>query len=118
MALSDAITAHILGSISGNRDRQASCSLDRLTDRQIEVFELIGRGESHLDIATKLRISPRTVDAHCAQIREKLALPDTPSLLRFAVRWVETRSTDLPPESSLGSQSIPSEAASTVPRSG
>jgi len=88
--LSDQATAHILGALSGKRDTKPRSRLERLTDREFEVFELVGQGKSAHEIADQLHISPRTVDAHRAHIREKLGLPDSPALMRYAVRWVES----------------------------
>ena len=64
--------------------------MKKLTDREFEVFQLIGQGKSTNDIALQLHLSPKTVDVHRAHIREKLELTDTLSLVRHAVRWVET----------------------------
>jgi DNA-binding CsgD family transcriptional regulator len=61
-----------------------------LTDREFEVFELIGRGGDAHEIGDKLGISSRTVDAHRTHIREKLGLADSAELMRYAVRWMET----------------------------
>ncbi len=88
--LSDQASAHILGALSRSRDSKPRSRLERLTDREFEVFELVGHGKSAHEIAEQLHISPRTVDAHRAHIREKLGLPDSPALMRYAVRWVES----------------------------
>lgn len=66
-----------------------SFPLARLSDRELEVFELIGRGKATGQIASQLHISERTVDAHRTHIRTKLSLSDSNALLRYAVRWVE-----------------------------
>ncbi|MCB1231199.1 MAG: response regulator transcription factor [Verrucomicrobiae bacterium] len=63
--------------------------LRELTDRELQVFELVGRALSNQAIAEKLNISARTVDAHKTRIKEKLALPDNNAMLRFAVKWLE-----------------------------
>jgi DNA-binding CsgD family transcriptional regulator len=55
----------------------------------MEVFELIGSAKGNHDIACRLGISPRTLDAHRAHIREKLGLGDGNELTRYAIRWVE-----------------------------
>jgi len=62
----------------------------RLTDRELEVFRLIGQGFSSREIAGKLNISVRTVDAHRAHIKEKLGLRDATELMHRAVNWVAT----------------------------
>lgn len=60
-----------------------------LSDRQLEVFELVGRGLSSHQIAERLALSTKTVDAHKANIRQKLGLGSARELLMEAVRWVE-----------------------------
>lgn len=90
--LSPKVSAHILQGLSGPRKRDQRSRLERLSDRELEVFGLIGRGKSTSQIAEQLHISPRTVDAHRCHIRAKLGLPDSPSLVREAVLWVELSS--------------------------
>ena len=65
--------------------------IHRLTDREFEVFNLIGEGRSNTEIADSLHISPKTVDVHKAHIREKLELRDSAAVLRYAMRWAEAR---------------------------
>jgi len=60
-----------------------------LSDRQLEVFEMVGRGFDSHEIAEKLALSSKTVDAHKANIRQKLGLASARELLMEAVRWVE-----------------------------
>lgn len=71
-----------------------SFPLARLSDRELEVFELIGLGKATGQIASQLHISERTVDAHRTHIRTKLSLSDSNALLRYAVRWVEAGKLD------------------------
>ena len=89
--LSNQVSNHILNSLSGNRfDGQVGqVGIERLSDRELEIFELIGRGRSNAQIAGQLHISPRTVDAHRCNIKTKLSLSDAPSLMREAVLWIE-----------------------------
>jgi DNA-binding CsgD family transcriptional regulator len=63
--------------------------LDRLSDREFEIFRLLGEGQSTRTIAERLRLSPKTVDAHRANIKSKLNLKDGAALVRQAVRWNE-----------------------------
>ena len=60
-----------------------------LSDRQLEIFEMVGRGFDSHSIAEKLGLSAKTVDAHKANIRQKLGLASARELLMEAVRWVE-----------------------------
>jgi DNA-binding NarL/FixJ family response regulator len=87
--VSEAMSSRLLKILSGQRDGGPKSPLERLTDREIEVFELIGNGKGSRDIAGQLSISIRTVDSHRANIREKLGLADGAELVRHAVRWVE-----------------------------
>lgn len=84
------VTDHLLHSLSATKAQgKPSFPLERLTDREMEVFEWIGRAKSNHEIAAQLGISPRTLDAHRAHIREKLGLADGGELTRHAIRWVE-----------------------------
>ena len=88
--LSPRMSARILENLSGRRPRGSSSPIEKLTDREFEVFQLIGHGKSTGDIATQLHLSSKTVDVHRGHIKEKLELTDTTALVRHAVRWVET----------------------------
>ena len=88
--VSETVTNHFLEGMSTGTGKKASFPLQRLTDRELEVFELIGRGKGNHEIGNQLSISARTVDAHRAHIREKLGLADGTELTRYAVRWVES----------------------------
>ena len=85
-------SANLLGSIvSGGGPRSGSRGEPgrMLSDRQLEVFEMVGRGFDSHEIAEKLQLSAKTVDAHKANIRQKLGLSSARELLMEAVRWVE-----------------------------
>ena len=85
-------SANLLGSIvAGGGPRTGSRGEPgrMLSDRQLEVFEMVGRGFDSHEIGTKLALSPKTVDAHKANIRQKLGLASARELLMEAVRWVE-----------------------------
>jgi DNA-binding NarL/FixJ family response regulator len=62
-----------------------------LTDRELEVFRLIGEGISTREISQRLDLSMKTVDAHRRHMREKLNLRSTSELIRYATRWVADR---------------------------
>ena len=89
--VSPRMSARILEGLSGSRPRGSSSPIEKLTDREFEVFQLIGQGKSTRDIAEQLHLSQKTVDVHRANIREKLELTDVTALIRHAVRWVETQ---------------------------
>jgi DNA-binding NarL/FixJ family response regulator len=64
--------------------------LDALSDTQLEVLEMVGRGKSPREIGRELHLKIPEVVAQCGQIRKKLRLKSTTELLRYAVCWVET----------------------------
>ena len=72
--------------------RAKATGMDSLTDRELEILTLVGKGVATKNIATQLSISARTVEAHRAHIKEKLGITDGAALVRYAVQWVETRS--------------------------
>jgi DNA-binding NarL/FixJ family response regulator len=75
---------------SGARAPIAS-EVERLSDRELEVFELIGRGRGTRQIARQLRLSPSTVDTHRAHLKEKLQAESGLDLVRRAVEWVNNQ---------------------------
>ena len=60
-----------------------------LSDRELEIFELLGNGKSTKEIATQLRLSPKTVETHRAHIKEKLGLTTSGETVKNAALWVE-----------------------------
>jgi DNA-binding NarL/FixJ family response regulator len=89
--VSPKMAARILDNFSGRKPRGSSSPFGKLTDREFEVFQLIGEGKSTREIATQFNLSPKTVDVHRGNIKEKLDLKETTALVRYAVRWVETQ---------------------------
>lgn len=89
--VSPKMSARVLDNLSGRKPRGSQSPIEKLTDREFEVFQLIGQGKSTRDIAKQLHLSSKTVDVHRGHIKEKLELKDTTSLVRHAVRWVETQ---------------------------
>ena len=71
--------------------RAKAAGIDSLTDRELEILELIGKGVATKNIAAQLSISARTVEAHRAHVKEKLGITDGAALVRYAVQWMESR---------------------------
>lgn len=88
--VSPRMSARILDGMSGATPRGSTSPIQKLTDREFEIFQLIGQGKSTRDIASQLHLSPKTIDVHRSHIKEKLKLKDVTALVRHAVRWVET----------------------------
>ena len=89
--LSEKMASLMLEMLSGQRKQDPVSAMERLTDRELEVMQLIGSGKGTRQIAEQLHVSVRTIDAHRAHIKEKLQLPDGNALVRYAVRWVESK---------------------------
>jgi DNA-binding NarL/FixJ family response regulator len=89
--VSPKMAARVLEGLSGRKPRGSSSPIEKLTDREFEVFQLIGQGKSTRDVAEQLGLSPKTVDVHRQRIKEKLDLRDATALVRHAVRWVESQ---------------------------
>lgn len=88
--LSEAMSARLLEMMSGNNGKVSLSPFERLSDREFEVFQLIGEGKVGRAIAEQMNISPRTVDAHRSHIKEKLHFDSGAELTCYAVKWVET----------------------------
>jgi DNA-binding NarL/FixJ family response regulator len=89
--VSEKMSADILETFSGNRAGSESSPVEKLTDREFEVFQFIAQGKGTRDIAQKLHLSVKTVEVHRANIKAKLKLKSASELIRFAVRWSESQ---------------------------
>ncbi len=88
--LSPEMSARILNGLSGRKTRAAGSPIGTLSEREFEVFRLVGQGKSTAEIARQLHLSPKTVDVHRGHLKQKLELKDATALIRYAVRWMET----------------------------
>ena len=91
--VSDHIKQRVMGKLVGDRHGVGSEAIDRLSDRELEVFELIGRGHSTRQIAEKLYLSVKTIETYRQHLKEKLHLTDAAELLQHAIRYVISSST-------------------------
>ena len=90
--VSDRVSTELLSSLGhSKRQNEPKSPMEALTDREFQIFRLIGQGKNTKRIAEEIGISPKTVDVHRANMKEKLAVPDMPSLIRHAVCWLETQ---------------------------
>jgi len=88
--VSDKVTTLVAEKFADQR-RKAGSPIELLSDRELEVFQLLGRGLSTRQIADQLHISIKTVQAFCARIKDKLQLDNVNELLREAIRWQESQ---------------------------
>ncbi len=88
--LSESMSTRMLLRFSRRSGRDGP-AIEHLTDRELEVFEMFGRGQSTREVAEALHISPKTVESHRGRIKEKLAIGSTPELVKRSVLWVQNR---------------------------
>ena len=86
ISVSERIAAQILDAMSGSKGG-TSTSVSTLTDREFEVYRLLGQGKEPHEIARTLHLSIKTVDTHRAHIRQKLGLRNATELIHHATRW-------------------------------
>lgn len=84
----------LMGMARGQKDITES-PIDLLSDRELEVFELTGKGNSTREIAEKLHLSIKTVESYRARIKTKLNLENATELMVHAVKWVENEDAEL-----------------------
>jgi DNA-binding CsgD family transcriptional regulator len=77
--------------MAGRKGEIAGLSVDRLSDRELQVYELIGKGMSTRDIAKTLHLSIKTVESHRANIKEKFHVSSATELLQHAIHWVQSQ---------------------------
>lgn len=87
--VSETVSTRLLDGLSGNQSARVASPMEQLTDRELEVFTLIGQAKETREIAKRLGMSCKTVEAHRGAIKRKLKLRTGPELTRHAVLWVE-----------------------------
>lgn len=79
--------SQILSHMVGGRGEGARDPLQNLSDRELEIFRLLGEGYTNPQIAEKCYVSIKTVESYFRRIREKLDLSNTAELRQYAIRW-------------------------------
>ncbi|MHC4159179.1 MAG: response regulator [Planctomycetota bacterium] len=92
--LSEPMAAKLIHKLVGGKIEVGTSAMDRLSDRELEVFRLIGKGYGTRQIAEKLHLSVKTIDTYRAHIKEKLNLTNAAELLQYAIRWVSSQDKD------------------------
>lgn len=87
--VSDDVQARLLGRSVGRSGDPTASPAAALSDRELEVFEAVGRGAPTRVIAERMHLSVKTVESYRARIKEKLGLSSGAELMQHAVRWVE-----------------------------
>jgi len=89
--LSPAMAAQVITKFAHRESEDEPDAVERLSDRELEILELIGKGREVREIANRLHLSPKTVETHRAHIKEKLQLKNAREVVRFAVQWIDAR---------------------------
>lgn len=89
--LSQQLAAQLLTRVVGQQRPEAALPVSSLADRELQVFELIGRGFSTRQVAEHLHLDVKTIETYRARIKEKLNLKDASELLQRAIAWVHSR---------------------------
>lgn len=85
--VSERIGACMIERFAAARRKHPVDPIERLSNREIQVLNLIGRGKSTREIARDLSLSIKTVESHRQRIKKKLSLDSSPRLVQFAVNW-------------------------------
>jgi len=88
--VSDKVVMKMIRKLVGRKPQINSCSAELLSDRELEVFLLIGHGFGTRQIASQLYLSVKTIETYRAHIKEKLNLADSSELLQYAIQWVNS----------------------------
>ena len=89
--ISEKMASKVMSKIVEGASQSGGSPMNLLTDRELEVFELIGNGLPTREVAKKLHISPKTVDSHREHIKDKLKLDSGTELLKQAIQWSQVQ---------------------------
>ena len=89
--LSPAMAAQVITKFAHRQGEGETDAVERLSDREIEILEMIGKGHEVRQIAKLLHLSPKTVETHRAHIKDKLDLKNSREVARFALQWLQAR---------------------------
>jgi len=85
--VSEKIVNRMARKVGRSREPVASSPVERLSDRELEIFRLLGQGRTSSQIADDLKLSLKTVQAYCARAKQKFGVTSLTDLLREAIRW-------------------------------
>ena len=88
--ISEKMASRMVHKMVLGRAQEQKSPIERLTDRELEVFQLIGSGQGTRRIAAELHLGIKTVESYRARIKEKLKLEDGTQLLQQAIQWVHS----------------------------
>lgn len=89
--VSERMQSKILSGMSGHQPKASASPIERLSDREFEIFRLLGQGKTTKEIADQLHLSHKTIAVHRGNIKEKLGILSSNELVHQAVRWVTSQ---------------------------
>jgi len=89
--VSDKILKKLLHEIAGNKTGTDKMPIDNLSDRELEIFRMIGEGLKASEAAKQLHLSIKTVETYRTRIKEKLGLVNASELLQYSIRWAKSQ---------------------------
>lgn len=89
--ISDRMASKMMRKLVGGNAEINTSPVERLSDRELEVFQLIGKGFGTRQISERLFLSIKTIETYRAHIKEKLNLADAAELLQYAIQWINSR---------------------------
>ena len=92
--VSEGLNEKLLLSVMQGKKEASGLPVDILSDREMEVFELIGRGKCSSEIAGQLHLASKTVETYRSRIKEKLDFKNTTEMIYYAVKWAGDDPTD------------------------
>jgi DNA-binding NarL/FixJ family response regulator len=90
--LSDGVKGRMLHRFVQHRTDALISPMEKLSDREMEVFQLLGNGYGTREIANLLKLSVKTIDSYREHLKEKLGLPTGNDLVRHAIQWTKSQS--------------------------
>lgn len=83
--MSDRLLGKLVG--AGTSEKPVQSPIEKLSDRELEVLQLIGKGQTTAQIADKLCLSVKTIETYREHLKQKLSLKSGPELVRYAIEW-------------------------------
>lgn len=108
--LSERLGNRMLHTLVNGRKSLAASPVEALSDRELEVFSMIGQGHGTRAVAEKLHLSIKTIESHRAHIKEKLNLRSATELVHHAIQWVQSERASFGP----GGEAAPAAMAETI----
>ena len=91
--LNEKMASHIISRLTSHAGAVAATPDELLSDRELQVFDLTGRGQNTVEIAARLRVAVKTIETYRSRVREKLKLKNSSELLQSAISWTHQHGT-------------------------